>query len=163
MAQRNGQSGTTRTRARTPAQLERQEKAYALHIEGLTYREIAEALKCDKDTVTRDIHAEWERRSSEIEERREFEKARAVNFYERVIGRAMKKSELYDTLLSERAGAKVTDHTLDSAIKARERIDKILGIDAPTKIDLGLEKLVQALEADDDPDRPLKQHGDEGA
>jgi len=139
----SGQSGTTRER--TPAQLERQEKAYDLHISGKTYRQIAEILSCDKDTVTTDIRAEQQRRADEIAERREVEKARAVSLYERVIDRALKKSDIYDELVMQ-PGAKVTDRTLEAVIHARERIDKVLGVDAPTKIDLGLDKLFTAFD-----------------
>lgn len=139
-----GQSGTTRTR--TPQQLERQEKAFHYSVvDGKTYREIALLLGCDKDTVTKDIRAEQERRSEEIAERREVEKARAVAFYERVIGKAMVKSDILDGLLLT-PGSKVNDHSLEAAIKARERIDKVLGIDAPTKIDLGVQTLLDALD-----------------
>ena len=57
---------------------------------------------------------------------------------------------MYDDLAKD--GGKVVDHTLDAMLKARERIDKILGIDAPTRIDIGLTSLLEALAPP--PDKP---------
>ena len=119
-----------------------------LSIDGMSLRQIAVELKIDKDTANRYVNAEAERRAEELGERRETEKARAVSFYTGVIVRALKKSDLNDQITEKILNGedmKVTDRSLDAALKARERIDKILGVDAATKIDTGLQALIEAL------------------
>lgn len=143
---KSGQSG--HSRARTPAQLERQTKAYEMSIDGMSHRAIADKLNVDRKTVAADIHAEATRRADEIAKRREVEKARSVSTYERVIQRAVKKSDMYDEIALT-PGSKVTDRTLEAIIHARERIDKVLGIDAPTKVEIGVESLLKALDGGD--------------
>ncbi|MDB5069607.1 MAG: hypothetical protein JWM87_718 [Candidatus Eremiobacteraeota bacterium] len=139
-------------RARTAQQLERQEKAFlASVIDGKSVREIAAELGVDKDTVVSDIRHEEQRRADENAERREADKARSIAFYETVARRALRRAEISDEILEQiRDGAecekKVSDRSFDAALKARERIDKLIGLDAPTKVDLGLQQLMDALE-----------------
>lgn len=147
------QTATTRARnrksngkeRRTVIQKERQEKVFLRHVGGETIRQIAADLRCSTATVTRDLRAEEARRADELAERRATETARAVAYYEEVARDAKRRGEFYDELLAERNGAKVSDHTLDARIQARTRIDKLLGIDAPTKIEVGVQALVDAL------------------
>lgn len=163
------------SRPRTPHQLDRQEKCFTLSIEGKSYRTIAAEMKIDMKTVMTDVAAEQQRRADELGARRETEKARAVATYENVIRRAVMKSEVMDRIADaamadvehareqerrrvdngERPpayeeqrdfGFKCNDRTLDAILKARERIDKVLGVDAPTKVDLGLSALLEALD-----------------
>lgn len=122
------------TRKRTPRQLERQEKAFAMHLDGMTYREIAAELKCDKETVQHDIHHELERRAEELAEHREVEKAHQLALVD----------DLYKKSMANRSNAGTG--ALGAAGKALEMRAKLLGLDAPTKIDLGLSTLVDALD-----------------
>lgn len=131
----------SRERARTALQLERQEKIFVLNvIGGKSHREIAALLKIDKKTVASDIKAEAKRRAGEIAERRETEQAmhlaRVDGFYFRSMELAMVAG----------SGA------LGAAGKALEMRAKILGLDAPTKVELGLQTLLDALDVP--PDNP---------
>jgi len=133
-------------RPRTPAQLERQERAFMLSVtQGKSVREIGAELGIDKDTVASDLRREQDRRAEELGERRENERIRAVAFYESIIGRAIAQSDRLDALLAAGKGG-FSDRSLDVAIAARTRIDKILGIEAPTRIDPGFDVLLAALE-----------------
>ncbi len=123
---------------RTPAQLERQERVFALSVmHGQTVRQIAKLLKIDLGTVLRDIRAEEARRSEELGERREGEKARAVAFYEGVADKALRIA----------ANPKMPGDSgrLTDALKARERIDKIIGLDAPVQMEVGIAAFLDAL------------------
>ena len=107
------------TRARTPKQLERQEQVFRLSVlEGLTHREIAAKLKIDKKTVARDIEAE-----------KAMHLARLDDLYKRSLN------------LAGLAGV----GGLAAAGKALEMRARILGLDAPTKVDAGLADLLNAL------------------
>lgn len=133
-------------RPRTPAQLERQEHAFSLSVmHGKSVREVAAELGCDKDTAAADIRREQDRRAEELGERRENERVRAVTFYEHIIGRAIAQSDRNDALLVAGKGG-FSDRSLDVAIAARARIDKILGLDAPVRIDPGFDVLLAAIE-----------------
>lgn len=147
----------TRARARTAVQLARQQKCFELSVlGGKTVREIAIELKIDKDTAARDIYAEQVRRRDENAQRVDFESARAIGFYERMIARSMKRADMADTLMAslldspqcDESGEKrkgvqwVSDRSLETAMKARERIDKLLGLDAPTKVEVDSVKMM---------------------
>lgn len=131
LAVTNGES------SRTSRQLERQERVFALSVlSGKTVREIAAELDISAHTVLADLRCEQDRRSEELGERREVEKARAIAFYQHVIAE----------------GLRAADGSLDAkglfvAIRARTRIDAILGLDAPEKISVDgtLQTLVAAL------------------
>jgi len=142
---------------RTPQQLERQERVFNLSvIENKTIREIAAEESINPATVMSDLRHEEQRRADEISERRELEKARAISFYSHVAQEGLRLAAQADGI--EEIGGGDDDEKpprlvskaalargLDSAIKARERQDKILGIDAPTKLDVGLQLLADAL------------------
>lgn len=152
-AKKGAETGQTPTpRARTPQQLARQERAFAMSVlGGQSVRDIAAALGIDKDTAAADIRHEEQRRADELGVRRENEKARSVAFYESVADLALKRAAVSDEILVQiRDGTecekKVSDRSYGDAIKARERIDKILGVDAPTRVDLGLQQLLDALD-----------------
>lgn len=121
-------------RGRSAAQLDRQERAFALSVlDGKTYRVIAGLLGCDKDTVTRDIRAELTRRADEIADRRELEQAQHLALIEDLYQKAMAASSTPGT------GA------FSSAGKALEMRAKLLGLDAPARPDVALQTLVEAL------------------
>jgi hypothetical protein len=130
---------------RTAVQLERQEKAFLLNvIECRTIRQVAIDLGVSQETVISDIRHEMELRAKENESRREHDTAVSIARYQGVITKAEKKSELYDGIAG--AGGKVVDHSLDAILKAQERIDKLLGLEAPSRIDLGLSTLLEAID-----------------
>jgi hypothetical protein len=148
----------TRTRARTPQQLDRQEKAFKLSVEeGKTVRAIAAELHVNKDTVVEDIRCESLRRAEENAARREVDRARSIAFYERAAAEGLRLAEQSDGIESIGVEGGEDDppprlvskqgliRGLDSAIKARERIDKLLGLDAPIKVETDVDKLVAAL------------------
>lgn len=129
-----------------------QEEAFLLNVmEGLSCREIAERMGIDKDTAAKYIRVETERRAKELGGERDKHTARAVAFYSTVAAKAVKLADKADAAFMQ-----PLVKGLDSAIHARERIDKLLGLDAPTKIDMGLQSLIDALGAGDDRARPLE-------
>jgi len=158
---------------RTAKQLERQEKVFLLNLQGISTRELARDFKCSQNTILADLRHEELRRSDELASRREGETARSVAMYQDVIRRALAKSDMYDAILAssmakadkaaaeygdedparerrgktdyQAAGIHVTDRSLDAVLKAQERIDKIRGIDAPTKVEVGVQGLIEAL------------------
>ncbi len=139
---------TATPRARTQYQLDRQSECFMLSVEGWSIRAIAQNKSLACNTVLADIKAEQAVRADQIRERAESEKARSVSFYESVAKRAIRKAEVCDRILDSIASggdAKLTEKYLDTAIKARERIDKILGLDAPTKVEIGIATLIESL------------------
>ncbi len=56
----------------------------------------------------------------------------------------MELSDKNNALLA--AGKGVNDRSLDVAIMARSRIDKILGLEAPVRIDTGITVLLASIE-----------------
>jgi len=151
------QTGTTvrrNTGNRTKALREQlQEQAFLLNvIHGKTCREIGKELGIDKDTASKYIRDEEKRRGQELSDARDAHTARAVAFYSAVATKGIKLAEK-----AEEAFMQPLARGLDSAIHARERIDKLLGLDAPTKVDVGLQKLVDALTVGgDDRTKPLE-------
>ena len=136
-----------RKRGRTPAQLDRQSEIFDMSVcELLSYRQIIAAFKergesLSMDTVVADIRHEEQRRADELGARRETEKARSVAFYESVQREGMRLAKKSDDAFMQPLA-----RGLDSAVKARERIDKILGLDAPTKVELGIQSLLESLD-----------------
>ncbi len=119
---------------RTAPQLDRQERVFQMRvIDRLTVRQVAAKLGISTETVLKDERAELERRAAEIEERREVEKAAHL--------------ALIDDLYKQSMLRKGTPGTgaLGAAAKAIEMRAKILGLDAPTKIEAGIQGLVAAL------------------
>lgn len=124
-------------RERTAAQLQRQERVFALSVlDGRTHREIAKELGLDRGTVARDLRAEAERRSEEIAERREVEHATQLALVDNLFYRSME--------MAHTAGA----GGLAAAAKALEMRSRLLGLDQAVKLDTGLEGLLKALDAD---------------
>jgi hypothetical protein len=119
---------------RTAKQLERQEKCFNLSIEqSKSTREIALAMKMSKTTVSDDIRAELLRRHTENASRREYETTRAVAFYERMIALALtfEPDEENEEIDKEDRIKRIPDRSINTAIKARERIDKLFGLEGP--------------------------------
>lgn len=126
-------------RVRTPQQLERQEKVFELSVlSGNTHRQIAVILHIDKMTVASDIRAESERRAGEIAERRETEQAQHV----------ARLDDFYQQSMALRAAAGTG--ALGAAGKALEMRAKILGLDAPTRVEIGVQSLLDALDTPPD-------------
>jgi IS30 family transposase len=135
--QKKAPASRGRGRPRSDAQLERQFQAYNLNVNrGYTIRQIAQALNVGQATVHQDIKLEGERRANELGERRATEIARAVNFYENVIQRAMRRADWADKHYASESKPKFNCRALDVAVKARERIDKIIGLDAAQRVQL---------------------------
>ncbi len=127
--------------SRTPRQLDRQERIFNLSVLGRkTVREIAAELDVSTHTVVADLRCEQERRSEELGERREIEKACAVAFYQHIAAEGMRAAESTPDIKG-----------LDIAIRARTRIDAILGLNVKTpEVDSRLQLLVDALKLPDD-------------
>lgn len=146
VAPASGRKGTSR--ARSPRQLERQNKSYNLHLVGKSYDAIAVELAVDRKTVMRDVAAEGKLRAAELGDRRATEIARSVDLYTEVIRRAGERATIADEILEAIKGgseARVNDQSLQVMINARERIDKVLGVEAAVKIDVGMQPLLEAL------------------
>jgi transposase-like protein len=121
---------------RTGKQLERQERCFRLSIEqNKSMREIALELGITNNTVASDIRAELERRHKENADQRKYEVTRAVAFYERMIALALTFEPDEEDAEKDRI-KRIPDRSINTAIKARERIDKILGLEAPTKMEI---------------------------
>lgn len=121
-----------------------QEQAFYLNVvEGLSYRSIGERLNINKDTAHAYVRAESARRREDIEAAREDEQARSLAFYDHVAAKGIEMAAKADGPFMQ-----PLIKGLDSAIRARERRDKLLGLDAPTKVDVGLQVLIDALDAD---------------
>jgi hypothetical protein len=84
----------------------------------------------DRCTCLDDIRYERERRQSELGDDLEKERADSIAFYQQVKRKAIA------------AGPR----SLRDATDAQRAIDKIKGVDQPTKIDLGFAELLKAIE-----------------
>lgn len=156
MAPDSAKQNSPRARARTARQLDRQGRIFERSVvDQVPYRSIAKEFGVCVATVVKDVRHEEARRADELGERREVEKARAIAVYERVIlegFRLAKKADETVEFGGEDAGSSGVAapfaslaRGLDSVVRARERIDKILGTDAPTKTDLAMEQLLAAM------------------
>jgi transposase len=110
-----------------------QEQAFYLSIEGKTCREIAKVLNIDKTTASKYIRAEEQIRADELAGRREAEKARRIARLQKLSKIAEDKADIPGS------GA------LGACGKFEEMINRILGVDAPTKVEVGIQALVDAL------------------
>lgn len=120
---------------RTPQQLERQERVFTLNVlEGKTIRQIAAIEKIDTKTVLKDIRAEAARRAEERSATREHD------------------LEVHLAKLDDLALKALQDRLMPgtgaygAVAKALEMRAKLLGLDAPTKIDVGIKTFLDALE-----------------
>lgn len=127
-----------RVRPATPLQLVRQEKAlYLKFAENMSTRAIAKKLGVDQKTIIQDIHSEAARLHDELKGEGGLSAARgeAIAFYSHVMSEALK-----------RAKKAFGSRCYDSALKARERIDKLLGLDEAVKLDIGIQPLLDAID-----------------
>jgi hypothetical protein len=108
----------------------------------MTVRQVAAKLKISQDTVIADEKAELERRADEIEGRRDVELAAHLSLVDDLYLESMKRKGTPGT------GA------LGAAAKALEMRSKLLGLDAPTKVEIGIQQLVDALAIPDDESPP---------
>jgi hypothetical protein len=160
---------------RTPQQLARQARVYDMNVlECMTIREIAAELEISTHTVESDLRAEEALRVEHLANEKESAQKRAVDTYQNIIRRARNRgfvnAELVTTLdgaLEEggvpdpedraawaeyqekkrrrKEAAQVVEEMLVVEIKARERIDKLLGLEAATKLDPVVGDLVSVL------------------
>jgi DNA-binding CsgD family transcriptional regulator len=135
-----GEAASKPKRSRTAPQLSRQEQVFKLRvIDRMTVRQVAEKLNISLETVLADERAELERRAEEIEERREVETAAHLALVDDLYRQAMSRKGTPGT------GA------LGAAAKALEMRAKLLGLDAPTRVEVGVSQLIEALAIPDDP------------
>jgi hypothetical protein len=118
-------------RVRTPYQEVRAARAFTLHVEGWTVREIAVELGIDKDTAAKDIRTEALSLAKQREGERAQEIERQIARYERLYREAIETSTSGDMSPGD-ARAKL----LMAAAKMVERIDKLLGVEAATKVQI---------------------------
>lgn len=150
---RKGGKGRNRSDTNpTPRQRELQHKAFEMSVAGRTTRSIGAELGVSEHTAADYIRIEERRRADELKHRRDTVTARSIGAYEHIKERALRRAAVCDDILGEiKAGtldAKVLDHSLGEAIKAQERIDKIQGVDAPTRLDVNIETLKNALDGE---------------
>lgn len=130
-------------RTRTSGQLhaveraQLQEKAFYLSVEGKTCRQIGEILGINKTTASEYIRAEEALRAEELGAQREAEKARRIARLQHL------------SKLAEESRSIPGSGAFGACGKFEEMINRILGVDAPTKIDLGLETLFSAFDNDE--------------
>jgi hypothetical protein len=121
--------------ADSPRQLSIQEQAFYMSVmKNMNVRQIGEALGIDKTTAAKYIRQEEERRAAELGQGRELRKARAIAFYEGVGLEAL-----------QRAKKAFGERCYSDVIKARERIDKLEGLEAPVDVNIGVEELLNSL------------------
>jgi len=138
-------SRTRRARRRTEAQLERQNRVFNLHIEGKTHREIKAELGISLETVVSDIRHEAVRRAEENAEVREEQQAVQLARMDSLYRDAAKRFDVPGS------------SSLPTAAKVLEMRAKLLGLDAPLKVEGALTVLAESLAEDDDRDRPLTE------
>ncbi len=126
-------SRTPRTRRRTPAQIQRQGQVFELHLEGKTHRQIAAELTISLETVVSDIRFEAALRAEENAADREQQQAVQLARCDALYADARKH---FGTPGSS---------ALPTAAKVLEMRSKILGLDAPTKVDGTIKVLEDAL------------------
>jgi hypothetical protein len=107
-----------------------------LSLDGLTHRAIAAAMGIDKKTVARDLQAEAQRRADEVGDRRETEQALHL----------ARIDSLYFKALA--FAAVPGSGSLATCAKLLEQRARVLGLDAPTKLDTALDGLLRALDTD---------------
>jgi len=120
--------------ARTPMQIERQERVFKLSVlERRTVRQIAAIEKIDPKTVLSDLKQEAARRAEERAATREQD----IEIH----------LALIDDLREQALAAKGIPGTgaFGAASKAIEMRGKILGLEAPLKVDAGLADVLKAL------------------
>ena len=105
----------------------------------MTERQIANALKVSTATITSDLKREAARRFAIQHARAANEADYATEYYAMIGRKAMR--------IAETPKFPGDVNVMSTAVKARERIDKIRGIDAPVKVDAGIDGLVAALSA----------------
>ena len=124
-----------------------QEQVYNLRVlECWSVEEVCTKLGMSSKTVLAYEKAELTRRAEENAERRECDQEVSIARYERIFRKGMELAER-----STSAFMQPLIRGLDSAAKAQERIDKIKGLDAPTKVELGVQQLIEALSIPEEP------------
>lgn len=121
---------------RTPAQLDRQFKAFSMHIAGKTHREIMAELGIGSPkVVVADIRAESELRAKEREAFRDTDR-------EQQLARL-------DSLYRDAAGhfSQPGTSALPTAAKVLELRAKLLGLDAPLEVNVTVDALMEAFDA----------------
>ena len=127
-----------------------QAKAFELSVDGRTTRSIGSELGISEHTAASYIRIEERRRADELQKRRDTAQARSIASYENIKQRALKRAgnvnEIIEAIKDGKSDARINDHSLDAALKAQERADKIQGLDAPTRLETGIQVLVNALD-----------------
>jgi len=108
----------------TPRILERQFQAYQLRLTGYTIDEIAIALKVSVRQISADLKAEGAFRAQQLVTHREEEIARSLSFLDTVTKRLIPATGALDAA------------TAAVLLKANEQRNKILGLEAPKRIDV---------------------------
>ena len=131
-----GEPQPTRARATTlrgnwadpltdPRKRELQIAAYNLYvIDGRSYRSIGEELRIDREVASAYVRLEADRRAAQREHERNAEIERSVSLYNDIAREYRNRMD--------RPGARGDEGRY--VIQARERVDKLLGLEAPLKI-----------------------------
>lgn len=112
----------------TPAQDERQTRAFEMHLGGLTLSAISGVLGVSRSTVALDIHMENKRRADATAHERDLRIAESIARYESVLLRAHRRLSELDS--AEKTAASIREARLceRSIIEAQTRIDITLGL-----------------------------------
>lgn len=118
---------------------ERRSKAWDLRVRGKSYRAIADALDVSTRTAFNDIAAVLERTKAENNETAESHKALSLSRLDRALGIVEQAldAEVFDE--SGNADNELKLKALDRMLKIEERRAKLLGLDAPTKVEAKVE------------------------
>ena len=124
--------------------LNRQEQVFEMSVMyGMTVRQIARMLRASLTTIIADLKRETLIRVEAQKAREDHESQIAIEFYTDIARQAQNaaRDPVFPGDVSQ----------FGTAVKARERIDRIKGIDAPVRIDAGIDGLVAALSARNEP------------
>lgn len=114
---------------------DRRSKAWDLRVKGKSYRAIAEALEVSVRTAFNDIAAVLERTRAENNETAESHKALSLSRLDRalLVVEGALDAQVFDA--DGNADNELKLKALDRMLKIEERRAKLLGLDAPTKVD----------------------------
>jgi hypothetical protein len=131
---------------------ELREIAYQKHCVGYSYRAIAAELGINRETVMLYVRFVTAQRAEQVAKDRERQVQESCEFYDVVAIKALEMHDAVRTTLDAIADhaetfegeVRINEHYLSDALKARERKDKLMGLDAPLKIDGTLRALQEA-------------------
>ncbi|MBC5825831.1 MAG: hypothetical protein GIW99_04945 [Candidatus Eremiobacteraeota bacterium] len=114
-------------------------KCYALHVDGVSVQDIAARLDINRHTAGEYIREAFTQRKAQLDVELSHMVAVQHDRYHQIARRALK--------IADEAKMPGDTGRLDTAIRAYERMDKVLGVEAPARHDAGIETFLNRMEA----------------